>query len=231
MRRPRRRAPLLLLSSLVLVVALGACSDDGGDDETNPTTTSPSTTSPPTSSEEATTTTAPPEETTTSEATPPEGGGDIPAPSEGADVALSAGQAEAVIGQLFERLQGVLAAAKSDGDNAETMRAGFTEVFDASNAQEQYEGINSFGGLVAVKPQPGLPTVSSVEVVGGDGDCVTGTAEIDLSPLMTRPVETIQPYSFRLEPAGDGAPQPAWRLSYMGFVAEAAYTESAACPA
>ncbi len=231
MRRPPRRAPLLLVPALVLAVVLGACS--GGDDDggTTPTTTSPvtSTTEGGDDGDEGSTT-APEDGTTTTTAADP-AGGEVPPPGEGVEPALDAAQAEAVIGDLLTRLQGVLAEAKADGDNAETMRAGFTEVFDATEAADQYEGINSFGGLVAVKPQPGVPTVSSVEVVGGDGDCVTGTAEIDLSPLMTRPVEARQPYSFRLEPAGEGAPAPAWRLSYMGFVREGAYTENAACPA
>jgi hypothetical protein len=231
MRRPHRRAPLLLLSSLVVVVALGACSGGGDDDDTSPTTTSPSTTtegSEPDGGDGSSTTTEPADTTTSA---PPGGGGAVPQPGEGTEVALDAAQSEAVIGQLLERLQGVLAASKADGDNAETMRAGFTEVFTATAAQEQFEGLNAAGGLQAVKPEPGAPTVASVEVVGGDGDCVTGTARIDLNPLMTQPITPVQPYSFRLEPAPEGAPQPAWRLSYMSFVAEAAYTESAACPA
>ena len=229
MRRPSGRAPLLLVSTLALLVALGAgCSDDDGDDGTSPTTTSPTTeTSDSRDPDEATTTEAP--DTTASE--PTETGGEVPPPAEGSEVALDAGQAEAVIGQLLTRLQAVLAEAKADGDNAETVRAGFTDVFDATEAADQFDGINEFGGLPVVSAQPGTPTVDGVEVVGGSGTCVTGTAEIDLDPLMTQSVGALQPYSFRLQPAGDGAPAPAWRLSYMGFVREGAYTENAACPA
>ncbi|HEV7720092.1 MAG TPA: hypothetical protein VGO60_02355 [Iamia sp.] len=229
MRRPRGRAPLLL-SALALVAALGAgCSDDDGGDDTTPTTTSPRTeTSDDGGDTDATTTTETPE-TTASE--PTGSGGEVPPPAEGTEVALDAGQAEAVIGQLLTRLQAVMAAAKADGDDAETLRAGLTEVFDATEAADQFDGINEFGGLPVVSPEPGTPTVDGVEVVGGSGTCVTGTAEIDLDPLMTQPVGALQPYSFRLEPAGDGAPAPAWRLSYMGFVREGAYTENAACPA
>lgn len=218
---------------LALVLSVVACGGDDGDEDSSPTTTEVAPTTEPDAGssgdgDDDTTTTEPDATSTTADADDP--GGEVPPPAEGPEVALDSAEAEVVIGQLLTRLQEVFAAAKAEGDNVETLRAGFADVFDGPEAADQYDGITEFGGLPVVRPQPGLPTVDGVEVLGGSGTCVTGTAVIDLSPLTVEPVDALQPYSFRLQPAGEGAPGPAWRLSYMGFVREGAYTENAACP-
>lgn len=206
-----------------LVAAL-ACTDDGGDD-TTPTTTSPST------SDGASTTTEAGGSTTTA----PDGSGGSVEPDGGSTApgspALTSPEAQRVITQLMGNYQSALAQAKAAEANEEGLLVGLSNVYLGGTARDQVTGLISFGGLGSVRPDPQRPEVGAVDVVGGDASCVSGTVRVLLDPMFTRSLGARQPHSFRLEPAPDGAPDPAWRLSYLSFSSESAYTEEATCAA
>lgn len=216
MRRSRRRAPLLL-SSLALVVALGAgCSDDGGDDGgANPTTTSPTTTEVASTGDEGTTTESP-DEPATSEATETEATEPGAVPGDEADV-LSAEQAQAQLEALVAVYrQGVAEAAAARALDERTL-ATFSGAFTGARANTELSALQA-AGVEVLNPNPPPVTVTDVEVTSTGAGCAAGTATIDgISGFVTIPVDTIQPYYFRLVPAADGAAAPAWRLEFLNF--------------
>jgi hypothetical protein len=212
MRRPRRRAPLVLLS-LALVAALGAaCSDDGDDEGANPTTTSPTTTE--ADDGDDGTTTAPPDGTTTSAATDTTEPGAVP--GDDADV-LTPEQAQAQLEALVAEYRQAVAEAATTQALDEATLAGFSEAFTGRKAQAELQALQE-AGVEILNPTPPEITVADVEITAGTPGCAAGTATIEgISGFVTTPVETIQPYYFRLVPAPEGAAAPAWRLDFLNF--------------
>lgn len=215
MRRRLRRAPLLL-SILALVVALGAaCSDDGGDDEgTNPTTTSPSTTAPDEGDgDEGTTTSSEPDDSSTTTADPadPEA-----VPGDEVDV-LTADQAQAQMEALLAAYRQGVAEAAASGTLDERTLAAFSGAFTGQRAGTELDALQQ-AGVEILNPEPPEVTVAEVEVTSATAGCAAGTATIEgISGFVTTPVDTVQPYYFRLVPAPEGSAAPAWRLSFLNW--------------
>lgn len=231
------RRALAALAACGMALVATACSDDEPEPRSTPTTTVPddgtttestTTTADEGESSSTTTATAPGASTTTA---PPQGSSttSIPAADTG-QPALTSAEAQAVIRQLMDRYRAALADAKASNADEEGLLVGLSNVYDGSAARTQVDGLISFGGLGVVRPNPAAPEVGVVEVVDGAATCVSGTVRVILDPLFTKSVGARQPHSFRLEPAGQGAPAPAWRLSYLSFSSRSAYTEEAACP-
>ncbi len=232
-RRPsvRRAATALGVAGLLLS---GAACGDGGDSST-PTTTAPAgSDDAPTTADAGPTTTAPDEGSpttteadagTATETTAPgdDGGAEEPA--------LTDAEAGQVISDLMASYRAAMAGAKAADADEEGLLVALSDVFLGGAVQDQVDGLLSFGGLEVVRPDPGVPETRAATVVGGDGECVTGTVRMLLDPMFTRSVGATQPHSFRLAPAPEGAPGPAWRLSYLSYASTGAYTEEAACAA
>ncbi len=229
MRRPLRRAPLLALSTLVvstlLVVVLGAgCSDDDGGDETSPTTTSPATTEP---ADDQGPTTEPPEETTSpSEPTGTTEPGAVP--GDDADV-LTAEQARAQLEALVaEYRRGVAEAAANRALDERTLVA-LSGAFTGQKADAELDALQQ-AGVEILNPTPPEVRVAGVQVTSATAGCAAGTATIEgISGFVTTPVETVQPYYFRLVPAAEGAAAPAWRLSFLNFSTDGGPLTEATC--
>lgn len=178
-----------LATSLILAATLTACGSSSPDDAS---ATSSTTTSSTTSTTEASTSTTGPKTATTATTTTTDPG--TPPPASKVTVAY----VKRVLDSLHGIFQLAFASAVAEKGFGEKYLAAMGAAFTAKAAGQQTDGIKGFGGLAVVRPQPGRPSVSNVKLLQAAGRCIFASADIDLTPLVTKPIPAKQPYYVKL---------------------------------
>lgn len=125
---------------------------------------------------------------------------------------------EGVLDQLYAMYRDTLAQAKAENSFGERYYAAMATIYTAEAAGKQTKGLESFGGVAVVASVPGKPTTQSIRVLHTDPDCVFLSADIDLNPLVTKPIEARQPYYVKLVPENTSRLNPTpWLIGYASF--------------
>lgn len=211
MRHPRAaRRPAVVALVVALLLGGAACGDDG-DDSSTPTTTAPEGSD---GADDAGTT---PSSTGggTEGTGPDEADAPTTVPGDDADV-LTVEQADAQLDALLAIYQDALAGVRASGALDEVALQAFTGAFTASAAQGELSGLVQVGAPASLDPDAPPLAATAVQLTGATPACASGSTVVDGFPeLITPPLEVRPPHHFRLVPAADGEPGPAWRIDFL----------------
>ncbi len=220
---------VLRVASVAVAATLGmaACGDDDSEAGAGPVTTERQVPTP--SSDEGSRSTT----TTGATTTPTEATSTTVGPEEVPPVAeITPAYVQAVLDQLFVLYQQAFVAAKAEGGLGEAYRAAMSGVFTAAAVSSQTQGFEDFGGVAVIAPEPGRPTAEVEKLLSAAPTCVSLSARVDLMPMVTKPVNPVQPYYLRLVPENESPTNPTpWLIAYSGFTSDAEVPQEATCPA
>lgn len=218
------RRAAAVVAVLLVVLTAAACGDSGDEAQTSSTTTSAersttTTTEAPTDSRPTTTATTAPTTTPIDPTTPPPTREITPA------------YVQRVLVHLYGLYRQAFVAAKAENALGERYQALMQSVYTPDAAAQQTSGIQRFGGIPVIAPQPGMPTVRVVRVLSADPTCVFSSVQLDLSPLVTKPLNARQPYYVRLVPENKSASNNTpWLIAYASFTSDGSIPEDDTCP-
>lgn len=212
--------------AIVAALLLAACGDDDGEAGAGPVTSERQVPSP--SSDGASTSTTTTEATaTTAKATTttidPE---EVPPAAE-----ITPEYVQAVLDELYTQYQRAFIAAKAEGGLGERFRAAMSSIFTTTALTTETQGFERFGGVAVIAPEPGRPTAQVEELLAATPECISLTARVDLMPMVTKPVNAVQPYYLRLVPENENPMNPTpWLIAYSGYTQDAKAPEEVTCP-
>jgi hypothetical protein len=213
---------------LVVLLLSTGCGDDDNEAGAGPVTTESQVPSP--SSDDgsrSTPTTEAPTTTATTEATTSTVDPEVVPPA----AEITPEYVQAVLDQLYVLYQQAFVAAKAEGGLGERYRAAMSAVFTTTAVSSQTDGFQEFGGVAVIAPAPGRPTATVEKLLSAKPTCISLTAQVDLMPLVTKPVNPVQPYYLRLVPENETPANPTpWLIAYSGYTRDATVPEEATCP-
>jgi hypothetical protein len=130
----------------------------------------------------------------------------------------------AYLDRVMARADTLLQAAFAEGGD---LQEALGSVYTSGQAAKLAGQVSALGPGGVADP-PGLPTTKVRDVVAADPDCVFFTAERDLTPLVAKPFQQVQPYWLQLVPEPTDADFP-WRLAGDTYYADGSAPANA-CP-
>lgn len=220
----RVRRAVAVVAVLLVVLTAAACGDSGDEAQTPSTTTRAEHST--TTTTERPTTTRPTTTATTTPATPPIDPTKPPSTRE-----ITPAYVQRVLVHLYGLYRQAFIAAKAENALGERYQALVQSAYTPEAAAEQTSGLQGFGGVGVIAPQPGMPSVRVVRVLSAGPTCVFSSVQLDLSPLVTKPIDAHQPYYVRLVPENKSpSNNTPWLIAYASFTSDGSIPEDNTCP-